>query len=46
MHIETTQTGADNNNNNDEQSSFCFSDLYNLYEIIGKYVKLFKLYFV
>jgi len=40
MHIETTQTGADNNhNNNDEQSSICFSDLYNLYEIIGKYVK-------
>ena len=36
MHLETTQTTADN----DEQSSVSFSDLYNLYEIIGKYVNL------
>jgi hypothetical protein len=39
MHLETTQTVADN----DEQSSICFSDLYNLYEIIGKYGKSFYL---
>ena len=32
MHLETTQTVADN----DEQSPISFSDLYNLYEIIGK----------
>ncbi|CAF4022839.1 unnamed protein product [Rotaria magnacalcarata] len=32
MHIETRTTVA----NNDEQSPICFSDLYNLYEIIGK----------
>ncbi len=34
MHLETTTPITDN----DEQSSICFSDLYNLYEIIGKYV--------
>ncbi|CAF1290443.1 unnamed protein product [Adineta steineri] len=32
MHIETTTSVPDN----DEQSSVCFSDLYNLFEIIGK----------
>ncbi|CAF1045338.1 unnamed protein product [Rotaria sp. Silwood1] len=32
MHIETASTVP----NNDEPSSLCFSDLYNLYEIIGK----------
>lgn len=36
MHLETTQNVADN----DEQSSISFSDLYNLYEIIGKYVRI------
>lgn len=35
MHIETTQPVAVADNN-DEQPSICFSDLYNLYEIIGK----------
>lgn len=33
MHLESSQTEAENN---DEPSSICFSDLYNLYEIIGK----------
>ena len=37
MHLETTHTVADN----DEQSSVSFSDLYNLFEIIGKYVQIF-----
>ncbi|CAF4863182.1 unnamed protein product [Rotaria magnacalcarata] len=32
MHIETRTTVS----SNDEQSPICFSDLYNLYEIIGK----------
>lgn len=33
MHLETTTKASDY----DEQGSTCFSDLYNLYEIIGKY---------
>jgi len=38
MHIETTTTIPDN----DEHASTSFSDLYNLYEIIGKYVIFFS----
>ena len=38
MHIEANTTIPDNN----EQPSTSFSDLYNLYEIIGKYVNLVK----
>ncbi len=37
MHIETTTTIPDNG----EQISTSFPDLYNLYEIIGKYVNNF-----
>lgn len=35
MHIETNNTTVPNS---DEQGSTSFTDLYNLYEIIGKYV--------
>jgi len=37
MHLEVSQTAAENH---DEPSSICFSDLYNLYEIIGKYEEI------
>jgi hypothetical protein len=37
MHLETTVTISDN----DEQALTSFADLYNLYEIIGKYVSFF-----
>lgn len=40
MHTETTATIVDNN---DEQVSTSFADLYDLFEIIGKYVSYYFL---